>query len=806
MADGAKELKYDAFISYRHCELDSFVAINLHRKLEKFKIPKSSRALLKEGVSDKIERVFRDEDELPLATNLSDPIELALTNSGHLIVICTPRLKLSSWCQKEIETFIQMHGREKVLLVLAEGEPAESFPEIMTYKEVESTDADGNKVMVRRPLEPLAADVRGKNNKERLKAMDNAVIKLVAAMKGLNYDDVKLRHREQKMKALVRFWSSVSVAIMVFALVCLAMLAKIGVQKNEIQEKYASSMATASQNLLDSGRRNDALYVARSVLPKRGDYNAESYKMLVTALSPYSVGVSYIPTKTFKTETFVVDYMVSENGKYIALCDASNEVTIYDTESGDKIANLQISFENDGLPYFNFDNEDGFAYKSNDGMKYYDFQSNKEKILCEDSGYVLAGIESDVVNVFAGEMFYGFSKGNKLYAVNLAELGIETYLYYDYDYGYSEDGALLAIVMRGYEESSLIFTVDTKTGEVISAVKLMINGSLCVAVDEQFIYITTMGVEENKSELYLVDTYSVEVYGVAEIPISFVRDIKSFDGKLFLISSVTAALIDKNTFEIKARAEGCGSVINGFVIDDNAFVVDYNGEIFQIGGDYPYGMNVSRMMFDIPTQGDVANVQCAGGKLFYEFYETNYVVLYENNPDANSTVVNVGDFEFINDYEEYYIDEDDEVLDKLEGVNKKHIETAMYSSNGKLIFAEMLDGSIRIYDAKNYKHKKNLYSLEEGDCGPLIYIKEDNIYILDAYPYAFVLNEDLELISKINYVVGYEDHCFILEQNGNGVYYKVPYIPYKDMIKKADKMLGDYEPEEETYERYAIIK
>ncbi len=32
-----KEYKYDAFISYRHCDLDKFVAENLHKALETYR-------------------------------------------------------------------------------------------------------------------------------------------------------------------------------------------------------------------------------------------------------------------------------------------------------------------------------------------------------------------------------------------------------------------------------------------------------------------------------------------------------------------------------------------------------------------------------------------------------------------------------------------------------------------------------------------------------------------------------------------------------------------------------------------------
>ena len=90
-----ENVKYDAFISYRHCELDKFVAVNLHKQLEAFKIPKSLIKAGKTNGKTKIERVFRDQDELPLTNNLADPITRALQGSEFLIVICSPRLKES---------------------------------------------------------------------------------------------------------------------------------------------------------------------------------------------------------------------------------------------------------------------------------------------------------------------------------------------------------------------------------------------------------------------------------------------------------------------------------------------------------------------------------------------------------------------------------------------------------------------------------------------------------------------------------------------------------------------------------------
>ena len=117
-----KEYKYDVFISYRHLDPDVDIAQRLHKLLETFKIPKE--------LSKKIDwkhRSFIDREKLTTG-DLSSAIIDGLNNSRHLIVICSKRTKLSLWCIKEIETFKKIHGDDKVLALLVEGEPDESFP------------------------------------------------------------------------------------------------------------------------------------------------------------------------------------------------------------------------------------------------------------------------------------------------------------------------------------------------------------------------------------------------------------------------------------------------------------------------------------------------------------------------------------------------------------------------------------------------------------------------------------------------------------------------------------------------------
>ncbi len=316
MSETEREVHYNAFISYRHCELDKAVAIELHRKIERFRLPGNLR---KNYPKERwgIRRVFRDQDELPLASNLSDPIEEALRNTEWLVVICTPRLPQSKWCQKEIETFKALHGQDHILAILAEGEPDESFPEGIRFREVTRTDENGDTVTVSEEVEPLAADVRSDDPRKRSKLIDDAVLRLAAPMYGLGYDDLKQRHREQRIKTIASISAVCAAVFLVFGICMTSLALKINSQKNtiesqheelqeqyvtiesqheELQEqylqsrkKYEESMTIVSRELLDLGLKQDAVYALRNAMPGSKYKDDGSYDDLYSASAQYAL-------------------------------------------------------------------------------------------------------------------------------------------------------------------------------------------------------------------------------------------------------------------------------------------------------------------------------------------------------------------------------------------------------------------------------------------------------------------------------------------------------------------------------------
>ena len=140
--------RYCAFISYRHQSPDQEIAKALHTAIETYGIP---AAVKKQTGRKRMGRVFRDQEELPLSSNLGADIERALDESEWMIAICSPRYLKSRWCIRELDYFIERKGRERVLTMLVEGEPVDSFPDAVRFEQ----NKDGRTV----EAEPLAADV-----------------------------------------------------------------------------------------------------------------------------------------------------------------------------------------------------------------------------------------------------------------------------------------------------------------------------------------------------------------------------------------------------------------------------------------------------------------------------------------------------------------------------------------------------------------------------------------------------------------------------------------------------------------------
>jgi len=180
-----EELRYKAFISYRHTTPDREIAAKLHTLIENYSIPKNIRDKL--GIR-KMGRVFRDEEELPLSTDLGGDIHAALENSEWLIVICSPKYLESKWCNAELDYFISLGKRDHILTLLAQGEPGDVFPSQLRFIERDGETEE---------IEPLAGDVRADTVAGSLKKLNSEKLRILAPMLGVTYDELRQRARRR---------------------------------------------------------------------------------------------------------------------------------------------------------------------------------------------------------------------------------------------------------------------------------------------------------------------------------------------------------------------------------------------------------------------------------------------------------------------------------------------------------------------------------------------------------------------------------------------------------------------------------
>ena len=196
--------KYKAFISYSH--KDEKWGRWLHRGIEGYRIPKGlvGRDTLNGPVPKRLFPLFRDREELPTASDLSEIIDQALIDSSHLIVICSPNSAKSQWVNEEVKAFKKLGKQNRILCLIVDGEPnADSKPE-MGLEECfppavkVAADEEGNLTDIQ--AEPIAADAReGKDGKA------NAMMKVLAGLLGVGFDEIRQRDivRKQKRVAIM---------------------------------------------------------------------------------------------------------------------------------------------------------------------------------------------------------------------------------------------------------------------------------------------------------------------------------------------------------------------------------------------------------------------------------------------------------------------------------------------------------------------------------------------------------------------------------------------------------------------------
>ena len=786
-----REYKYDAFISYRHSELDKYVAENLHKALENYELPKNLKEKL--GIEGKvIKRVFRDQEELPLSSNLEDPIISALHDSKYLIIICSPRLNDSLWCKKEIETFKALRGRKNMFCVLIEGEPNESFPEEVLY----DIDAKGNKI----PVEPLAADVRGATKKEVLSKIKDEKLRLIAGMLNIDYDDLKQRHKQREQKRKMMIVSAIASFLLLFSLYTSFMLIKISSQQKKLKLNQAISLSNNSLDYLNVDDRYDAIKSAYEALTKSNGvkmpYTADAEYALSESLGLYDIGSSYKAVDNLNTKGIVDFIKGSEDNKYAAIYDESETLTLFDTKSLNVIKEYNVG---------------NLFYRES-----YSFVGNDKLAFITDKGNI------NIVNVKDGKLIKEIKKGEDPYYSVQSDLEGNKIVYNDFKnliiYDVKEDKEIGKIPVNTNDKyiKNMYFN---KTGEYL------------------FVFTTTKDMVVNKQEytkLHVINASKAEELSSSEFEAGYVEGIVTNGDNVYVLfndmlgNEFNALVVSYNyktgkrnwvkeypglwgKFISRSLPEGSNHII---ISNRNSIMVldDSNGEqvhtfsvdseiiniysyldqelylVFLADGSVNYAsMNTKTVLeyqgkyvLNVNEYNDVT--QSANGFIMLP-HNDNRIILYELKTNKSVKKEDIK-LDYVN--EDSVLTKEEEKIKKNYKINNINlVKRFFYSKKKDLLFVNYTNGDLAVYNTsdktliKHLDNVGNVYHYFGKDKYGRTYVGD----ISDSY----ILDSEYNKVGHIKGLCKLEkDKVYILS---NSKYYSHKIYTLDDLLKEAEKFL-----------------
>ena len=316
---------YSAFISYRHLPADIAAAKAVQRALETYRIPADIRK--KTGVK-KLNRCFRDQDELPLADDLGASIEKALQESEWLIVICSPDLPGSNWCLREIDYYIGLGRKDHIIPVLISGEPKDSYPPQITHEKTEEES---------REVEPLAADIRGNLNKQ----LKTEKMRIIARMLNLNFNDLKKREKERALRRGLALVSCVLAVVLGFAVYALYQNRLLTEERNATARNAAELLIEKSVRATAEGEISNGLAYALQAYEDSRMFDTEYDSAVYAAFEAAMYPEMYSQIGSLKDNGILHGTAsMSNNGKLVTFHQSDLSLPVYSTVTGEKLYSI----------------------------------------------------------------------------------------------------------------------------------------------------------------------------------------------------------------------------------------------------------------------------------------------------------------------------------------------------------------------------------------------------------------------------------------------------------------------------------
>ena len=792
-----RERNYIAFISYRHLPLDKEAAERVQKKIESYTIPKEFR---EEFGGRKLGHAFRDEDELPTSASLTDSIYYALDHSRFLVVICTPGLPQSKWCEAEIRYFLKTHDRDHVLAVLVDGQPEESFSPYLLHE----FDEEGNIIA---DFEPLAANIAGPGHTINKKALNKEMVRLYASFIGCPFDSLWQREKRARTNRLLSIAGLAIAILCVFLGVVLNRNARIEEQNVLIAEQNTELQSRLSSVLVDSGITKLGSYDITGALHdaigsmESGDpaiYDHRVGKLMSDTLCAYSTN-TLRSSIVYEQSTGIRRIGISRDKSHLLILDDVGVLRCLDVESYDVLWELPTNSKNTelyaDLPSSRviFKSVEGvFCVSLADGSMIWshprsDLFGNNFQALSPD-GTLFAVIDANDAGGMLDLVFLHAEDGSELGRVDLADdedfAPSITYLdeFYAYAAAFSDDNSRFAFGIPGKDtrddgdcDRFYIVNMDTLSKERIGTTASKYRTFYGIDVDPKddsvFFAAYTL------STLYTVScTKGADGYEFIErhethsysSPGGFVLLTDYFDGsdcrflsnkgRIYIFSDNQMFIYNRAGNELVHNYSMTGAVINAYWIDkesgvlevatDDSYIIDYymvNSEDKVLSG----------IQGEKADQAVMTRICPAGNASIAEngsYYNTSseapgrlYLVEFVSDPNAERFHPSTADSDFRNNYD--FLIRDTSDLGYL--FYDKFCASTFDKSTGQIVSSAKFDDyltadHITVVDREHFLSGRTLYGMDgtTEEYGELI-----DINLTGGFPFYHIPLSDGQILS-----------------------------------------------------------
>ena len=194
-----QQYTYYAFVSYRSS--DEKWAKWLQEKIEAYRLPTTIQHENSDLPKSRLRPCFRYHTDIQ-PNELKTELRNKLEQSKYLLVICTPRSAQSPWVGAEIDTFVELGRRDRIIPIIVEGSPYSNDPATECYNPSllkhfpHSDNIDEDR-------EILGVNIHEEGSGSAFMKRERAVMQVVSRMLGVSFDRIWQRQKRRIIRRIV---------------------------------------------------------------------------------------------------------------------------------------------------------------------------------------------------------------------------------------------------------------------------------------------------------------------------------------------------------------------------------------------------------------------------------------------------------------------------------------------------------------------------------------------------------------------------------------------------------------------------